>query len=234
MPEPVYKACGRLDYELEMGFFFGGPENSLGQPIDIATAKDRLFGLVLLNDWSARDIQFWEYVPLGPFNGKNFLTTISPWIVTLDALEPFKVQLPAQDPTPLPYLQDPDLSSYDINLHIDIKTSTMAEPQRLATSNLKYLYWSMAQQLAHHTMSGCPMQSGDLMGTGTISGTTKDAAGCLLEMSTNGKEPITLPNGEQRTFLEDGDAILLRGECQGEGYTIGFGECDGIVMPASN
>ena len=230
--DPVFGASKRLDYELEIGFFVGGPENTNGRMIDVADARDRLFGLVLLNDWSARDVQFWEYQPLGPFNGKNFCTTISPWVITFDALEPFKCPLPAQDPEPLPYLQDPDLSSFDIDLGVEIITPGNSEPHRLATSNLKYLYWSMAQQLTHHTSTGCNMRAGDLLATGTISGTEKEAAGCLLESCVNGKEPLTLPSGETRTFLEDGDTITLKGECRTAEYTIGFGECTSKVLPA--
>lgn len=231
-PAPEYTATRKLDFELEMGAFVGGPTNPLGEPIDIARATERIFGLVLLNDWSARDFQAWEYVPLGPFNSKNFLTSISPWIVTLDALEPFKVPLAPQDPIPLPYLQDPDFSSFNVSLEVLLKTPGLEEPSKISESNLTNLYWSFSQQLAHHSVTGCDMRPGDLLGTGTISGTTPDSLGCLLEITTNGKNPLTLPNGEKRAFLEDGDQLTLRGSCHGEGYTIGFGEVSGTVEAA--
>jgi fumarylacetoacetase len=231
-PAPVFMPTQRLDFELEMGAFIGGAENPLGEPVDIASAEDRIFGLVLLNDWSARDFQAWEYVPLGPFNSKNFLTSISPWIVSLDALEPFRVPLDPQDPVPLPYLQPPQLSSYDINLEVFLKTPALDSPSKIAQSNLSNLYWSLTQQLAHHSVTGCNLRPGDLLGTGTISGKTPDSLGCLLEISLNGKNPLTLPSGENRSYLEDGDELTLRGSCQGDGYVVGFGEVTGKVEEA--
>ena len=228
--EPAYTVCKKLDYELEIGFFVGGELNSLGETIDITQAHDKIFGLVLLNDWSARDIQAWEYVPLGPFNGKNFMTSISSWIVPMQALEGFKTPLAPQDPAPFPYLQDPELSSYDIQLRTYLQTPT-ADKQLISVSNLKHLYWSLTQQLAHHTVSGCNMRPGDLLGTGTISGTTEDSLGCLLEISVNGKKPLVLPNGEQRSFLLDGDKLELVAECKGPGYTIGFSLGPTLILP---
>jgi len=231
-PDSLYRPCSRLDFELEVGFFVGGPGNELGHPMTVAEAKEAIFGCVLLNDWSARDIQNWEYVPLGPFTSKNFITTISPWIVTLEALEPFKVPLPPQEPEPLEYLRDMELGAYDVKLKVKLRTGEMEEGAVISESNLKYLYWSFGQQLAHHTVSGCNMLPGDLLGTGTISGTTPQSLGCLLEMSQNGKQSLTLPNGQTRTFLQDGDELTLEGECLGEGYVVGFGQCSSVVRPA--
>jgi fumarylacetoacetase len=230
--EPIFTSTKRLDYEYEIGVFVGGQLNAIGKPLDIKSARDNIFGLVILNDWSARDVQIWEYAPLGPFTAKNFITTISPWIVTLDALEPFKVELGAQDPAPLPYLQETDHSSYDILLKTYLKTPGLQEPALISSGNMQYLYWSITQQLTHHTVTGCNMRVGDMFGTGTISGPSKETVGCLLEMSLNGKEPIELPNGEKRTFLEDGDTVSLSAECIGEGFTIGFGDCTSQVHPA--
>lgn len=209
---PKWSQCNRLDIELEMGIFVG-KGNEIGTPIKIKDANDHIFGYTVLNDWSARDLQVWEYVPLGPFNAKNFLTTISPWIVTSEALAPFKLSLPAQDPTPLDYLKDSELRSFDIQLDVLIKTPKMEQEHLMAKSNLKYLYWSPAQQLTHHAVTGCNMNPGDLLGTGTISGTTKEEYGSMLELTWNGKEKIQLPNGEERVFLEDGDSVTLRGYC---------------------
>ena len=185
-----------------------------------------------MNDWSARDLQKWEYVPLGPFNAKNFATTISPWIITAEALEPFKTKLPEQVPEPLPYLKDPNNYSYDVELNVTLKTPTMSEATTISKSNFKYMYWSANQQLTHHTVTGCNMNVGDLLGSGTISGTEKGSFGSLLELCWNGKEPIKLPNGEERTFLVDGDVLNLEGVCRGNGFTIGFGECSGKILPA--
>ena len=230
--EPLFTASKRVDYELEMAFFVGGKVNELGETIDVNEARESIFGLALLNDWSARDLQAWEYVPLGPFNAKNFISTISPWIVTLEALEPFKQSLPAQDPQPLPYLNETDHSSYNIRLDSLIKTPSMEAPHKISESNMLYLYWSITQQLAHHTESGCNLRVGDMMGTGTISGPDQSSLGCLLELTWAGKNPIELPSGEKRTFLEDGDELILTGACTGEGYTIGFGEVVSKVTPA--
>ena len=228
---PTWSACQRMDLELEMGTFIGRA-NNLGDPIPVNEARDYIFGFCLLNDWSARDMQTWEYVPLGPFNAKNFASTISPWVVTPEALAPFKVALDAQDPGLLPYLQDNDLSSYNVNLEICLKTPAMSDYHKVATSNMRYLYYSVPQTIAHHSVTGCNMSVGDMLGTGTISGPDKTQYGSLLELCWAGKEDIALPGGETRKFLRDGDSVLLRGVCKGAGYTIGFGECEGTVVPA--
>jgi len=229
--DPSYARCAKLDIELETAFFIG-PENQLGDPIIIEKAEDHMFGMVLMNDWSARDIQNWEYIPLGPFGGKNFGTTISPWIVTFEALEPFRVEAPKQDPPPLSYLKSHKPGSYDIHLEVYLKTQKQTEPVKLCDSNFKYLYWTMAQQLAHHTVNGCNMRPGDLLGSGTISGPEATQCGSLIEMTWNGKNPIKLPNGETRTFLEDGDTVIVRGWSQANGYRIGFGDCSGEILPS--
>ncbi|OMJ91049.1 hypothetical protein SteCoe_6518 [Stentor coeruleus] len=229
--EPSFSICKKLDYELEIGCFVGGKTNDMGKSIDIADAYNNIFGIVLLNDWSARDIQAWEYIPLGPFTAKNFMTSISPWIVTLEALAPFKVPLEPQNPVPFPYLQDPDLFSYDIALKTFLKVPEN-DNTLISTSNMKYLYWSITQQLVHHTVTGCNMRPGDLLGSGTISGPTEDSLGCLLEISLNGKKPLQLPNGQQRTFLNDGDVLTIVGECKGNGFTIGLELPSAVVLPA--
>lgn len=227
---PTWSDCKRLDFELEVGAFVG-KGNELGHPIKISEAANHIFGLTLLNDWSARDIQVWEYVPLGPFNAKNFASTISPWIVTMEALEPFKVALPTQDPEPLPYLKE-EAYSYNIELHVGIKSEKMDKPHTIAVSNFKHLYWSVNQQLTHHTETGCNMNVGDLLGSGTISGTEKSEYGSMLELSWAGKEKISLGNDEERVFLQDGDTVYMNGVCRGDGYTIGFGDCIGKILPA--
>ncbi len=219
-----------LDFELEMGFFIG-PGNEWGESISVAKAEEHIFGLVLVNDWSARDLQKWEYVPLGPFLAKNFATTISPWVVTLDALEPFRTAGPPQEPTPLSYLQVSGESAYDIELEVHLTPAAGKEPVRLAHSNFRHLYWSMAQQLAHHTVNGCNLRTGDLLASGTISGPEKSERGCLLELAWRGSEPIELPGGERRVFLEDGDEVTLTAWCQGDGYRIGFGAASGKIIP---
>lgn len=231
--EPVFTTCKRLDYELEMAFFVG-PGNSLGSSIEMKDADDHIFGLALMNDWSARDIQSWEYVPLGPFTAKNFATTISPWIVTMEALEPFRVPGPVQDPAVLSYLKDPNQKpgSYDIHLEVHLKNDALQAPHVLSRGNFKYMYWSMRQQLVHHTITGCNLNPGDLLGSGTISGPDADSYGSLIELSTNGTKPIALQNGQTRTFIEDGDSINLVGYCQGNGFRIGFGPCNGKILPA--
>jgi fumarylacetoacetase len=188
--------------------------------------------LVLLNDWSARDIQAWEYAPLGPFLGKNFLTTISPWVVPLEALEPFRCAGPAQAPIPLPYLQAMGQGAFDIHLEVLLQATTMPQPSCICRSNFNVLYWSLAQQVAHHTVNGCNLRPGDLLASGTISGSTPDSFGSLLELSWRGTKPMSLPNGEQRAFLQDADRITLTGWCQGAGYRVGFGEAIGKVQPA--
>lgn len=230
---PIFSPSRMLDYELEMAFITSDA-NKRGKSVNVNEAEDHIFGMVLLNDWSARDIQAWEYVPLGPFLGKSFATTISPWIVTLDALQPFKTESPVQEnPKPLPYLQATDTKySYDIHLEAHIK-SEKSEFQRITKTNFKYMYWTMAQQLAHHTVNGCEVRSGDLMGSGTISGTTPDSFGSMLELSWRGQNPIPLKNGETRSFLEDGDVLKMTGYCTANGIRIGFGECIGKILPAN-
>jgi fumarylacetoacetase len=228
---PIFGPTRSLDFELEMGVFVG-PGNYQGQPIPVSDAGQHLFGLVLLNDWSARDIQAWEYVPLGPFLAKNFCTTISPWIVPLEALEPWRTAGPEQKPTPLPYLRTTAPEAYDIHLEVHLQTGGFGEPQRICASNFRYMYWNLAQQLAHHTINGCNMRPGDLLGSGTISGPTPDSYGSMLELAWRGARPLTLANGEQRSFLQDGDRVILTGWCQGDGYRVGFGEAAGMIFPA--
>jgi fumarylacetoacetase len=238
---PEYLPCRRLDFELELGFFVG-PPNALGAPLDMAQAEASLFGAVLLNDWSARDVQSWEYQPLGPFLSKSFGTTISPWIVTMEALAPFRVPFrrAADDPQPLPYLDAPGLREHGavaITLEAWLRTSDMsargAPPTRLSRSDFAQAYWTPTQMLTHHASNGCNLQPGDLLGTGTQSGPAPGEGGSLLELSAGGKEPLRLPDGEQRTFLEDGDAVILRAHCERAGARrIGFGDCAGVVLPA--
>jgi fumarylacetoacetase len=229
---PVFGACRKLDLELETGFIVGVP-NQLGEPIPCEEAERHIFGMVLLNDWSARDLQAWEYVPLGPFNAKSFATTVSPWIVTMEALQPFRTAQPAQSPEPLPYLRHAGEHAFDITLEAQLKPAGAAQPTTIAHTNFRYMYWTMAQQLAHHTISGCNTRVGDLMGSGTISGPTRDSLGSLLEATLNGREPLTLQTGERRAFIEDGDELTLRGWCQGAGYRVGFGACAGVILPAA-
>ena len=226
---PVFSACRKLDFELETGFIVG-KATALGEPIAIEEAENHIFGMVLLNDWSARDIQQWEYVPLGPFNSKTFGTSISPWVVTLEALEPFRCASPVQEPQPLPYLRENTANNYDIHLQVAIAAD--GSETVISNTNFKYMYWSMMQQLTHHTIAGCNVRVGDLMGSGTISGPEKDSRGSLLELTWNTTEPLTLANGEQRGFLEDGDTLIMRGHCQKDGLRIGFGEVRGTVLPA--
>ena len=226
---PVFSACRKLDFELETGFIVG-KATALGEPIAIEEAENHIFGMVLLNDWSARDIQQWEYVPLGPFNSKTFGTSISPWVVTLEALEPFRCASPVQEPQPLPYLRENTANNYDIKLQVAIAAD--GSETVISNTNFKYMYWSMMQQLTHHTIAGCNVRVGDLMGSGTISGPEKDSRGSLLELTWNTTEPLTLANGEQRGFLEDGDTLIMRGHCQKDGLRIGFGEVRGTVLPA--
>jgi fumarylacetoacetase len=228
---PPFGPTRQLDFELEMGFFVG-PGNELGRPLPVQQAADHIFGLVLVNDWSARDIQAWEYQPLGPFLAKNFATSISPWVVTLDALEPFRCPGPAQEPAPLPYLQSQGDWAYDIHLEVHLQSQAMTTPMVIARSNFRYLYWNMAQQLTHHTITGCNLRPGDLLASGTISGPTLDAYGSLLELTWRGTRPITLPTGEERKFLLDGDRLTLTGYCQGGGYRVGFGEVTGVILAA--
>jgi fumarylacetoacetase len=229
---PEFGPCKKLDIELETGFIIG-QGNALGEPISCTSAEQHIFGMVLLNDWSARDIQTWEYVPLGPFNSKTFATTISPWVVTMEALAPFRVATPAQEPQPLPYLRHSPGVNYGVDLHLEVQLIPEQSHQAttICKTNFKYMYWSMAQQLAHHTAGGCNTRVGDLMGSGTISGSTPDSFGSLLEMTWNGANPLTLEDGSTRQFIQDGDTLTLRGWAQGE-YRVGFGVCRGTVLPA--
>lgn len=228
---PTFGPCKRLDFELEMGVVIGGA-SQMGHMLTEAQAAEMIFGFVLLNDWSARDIQQWEYVPLGPFQAKAFGTSISPWVVTREALEPFRVAGPTQDPVPLPYLQQKGANNYDLNLDVALRADGAKDYARIARTNFKYMYWSSVQQLVHHASGGCAMNVGDLLGSGTISGPEKDQRGSLLEISWNGSEPIDLPGGVKRTFFEDGDSLSIRGWCQGDGYRVGFGEVEGTILPA--
>jgi fumarylacetoacetase len=228
---PVFSATRKLDFELETAFIVGKP-TQLGQPISINNAWDHIFGMVLLNDWSARDIQQWEYVPLGPFNAKTFASAISPWVVTMDALEPFKVKGPEQHPKPLHYLQEKIANSYDIHLSVEVQTSDSQQADVICETNFKYMYWSMAQQLTHHTIAGCNVQVGDLMGSGTISGAAENSYGSLLELTWNTTKPLTLSNGEKRGFLEDGDRVIIKGYCEKDGIRVGFGQVENTILSA--
>jgi fumarylacetoacetase len=228
---PTFGPCKRLDFELEMGVVIG-QASAMGEMLTETQAEEMIFGFTLLNDWSARDIQAWEYVPLGPFQAKAFGTSISPWVVTREALEPFRVSGPAQDPTPLSYLRQAKPQNYDVLLAVDLRTEKMNKPAGISRTNFKYMYWSSVQQLVHHASSGCAMNVGDLLGSGTISGPEKGERGSMLELSWGGAEPLTLEGGEQRAFLEDGDSLAMRGWCQGDGYRIGFGEVEGTILPS--
>ena len=240
--QPVLSPSRRLDYELELAIFVGVP-NEQGHAVTMAEAEAHVFGLGLFNDWSARDVQAWEYQPLGPFLAKNFASTLSPWIVTLEALAPFRMPFtrPEGDPQPLPYLDSAHNRSQgaiDIQLEVLLQTQAMRDagltPHRLSQSNYTDAYWTAAQLVAHHTVNGCNLQSGDLLGTGTLSGPLPTQAGSLLELTQGGKQPITLPNGQTRSFLEDGDTVILRAFCERPGTRrIGFGECAGTVLPAA-
>ncbi|MDT0295202.1 fumarylacetoacetase [Mesonia ostreae] len=227
---PIFGPSRNLDFELEMAFITTAA-NHLGEPIPVEDAEDHIFGLVLFNDWSARDIQKWEYVPLGPFLGKNFASTISPWIVTLDALEPFRTEGPKPTTEQLPYLQSKGKKTFDIHLQVAIQPEGKKETI-VSNSNFKYLYWNMSQQLAHHTVNGCSVNSGDMMGSGTISGSTKDSYGSMLELSWNGEKPLKLKEGGDRKFIQDKDTVILRGHCQDKNVRIGFGECSTKVLPS--
>jgi fumarylacetoacetase len=229
---PIFSPTRALDCELETAFLIG-PGNKLGEPVPIDRAVDHIFGIVLMNDWSARDIQTWEYQPLGPFLAKNFCTSISPWVVTLEALEPFRKPLPAQDPEPLPYLRLTNDFLYDIKLEAWLQTSKMKSPQIITRSNFQNLYWSISQQLAHHTVGGCNLQPGDLLASGTISGPTEESRGCMLELTWRGANPLKLSSGEERKWLEDGDTLTITGWCEGDDYRVGFGKVGGCVTPSS-
>ncbi len=228
---PVFSPSQRLDVEVEVAFILG-KETALGETIPVEKADDYVFGVVLMNDWSARDIQKWEYVPLGPFLSKSFCTSISPWVVTLDALMPFKVDGPVQDPEPMVYLQPQAKRNIDIQLSLSLQTANMSKAQQIATTNYKYIYWDYAQQLAHHTINGCKMRIGDMYASGTVSGPSQAEAGSLLELSWAGRDPIPLDNNEQRVFLEDSDTAIISGYCQAQNYCVGFGEVVGTVLPA--
>lgn len=227
---PVFGPSKLVDFELEMAFITTDA-NALGEPISVNDAEDYIFGLVLFNDWSARDIQKWEYVPLGPFLAKNFASSISPWIVTLDALQPFKVESPKPEIEPLPYLKSEGKKSYDIHLEVSI-TPENGKPTAVTRSNFKYMYWNMSQQLAHHTINGCNVKSGDMMGSGTISGPTPDSYGSMLELSWRGEKPVKLNDGSERKFINDLDTVTIKGYCKNDQVRIGFGECSTKLLPA--
>jgi len=230
---PSFGPSKRLDYEMELGMVIGAG-NELGEPVPVNEALEHVFGFCIVNDWSARDIQTWEYQPLGPFLAKNFATSISPWIVAVDALEPYRTsafEREAGDPQPLPHLADN--VGFDITVEVWIRTQKMDEPLRISRGNFRDMYWTVAQLVAHHTSNGCNLQPGDLLASGTISGASKDARGSLLELAWRGTEPLELPSGETRRFLEDGDEVILRAYCEREGHPrIGFGSVSGVVLPA--
>ncbi|XP_077569602.1 fumarylacetoacetase [Stigmatopora nigra] len=228
---PVFGPSQQLDIELEMAFFVGG-SNPLGEPISITKTHEHIFGMVLMNDWSARDIQSWEYVPLGPFLGKNFGTTISPWVVPMEALLPFAEPNPIQDPQPLPYLRHEDPYTFNINLFVSLKGRHMDDSATICKSNFKYMYWTMKQQLAHHTINGCNIRPGDLLASGTISGSDPLSFGSMLELSWKGSKSIDLGGGETRTFLQDEDEVTITGHCVRNNYRVGFGSCTGVILPA--
>ena len=226
---PVFGPSRSVDFELETAFITTDA-NVMGENIPINEAEDYIFGMVLLNDWSARDIQKWEYVPLGPFLAKNFATSISPWIITMDALEPFRTKGPNQEPTPLPYLQQKGKNTFDIHLEVFIQPEN-STPSLVSKSNFKYMYWSMAQQLAHHTSNGCRINSGDMMGSGTISGPTEDSFGSMLELTWGGKNPLKMEDGTERKFINDNDTVIMKGYCQNSSFRIGFGEVSTKLLP---
>jgi fumarylacetoacetase len=233
-PAPVFTASQRLDYEAELGFVIG-PGNRLGRRIAVKEALDHVFGVVLLNDWSARDIQAWEYQPLGPFLAKSFATTLSPWIVTLEALEPYRCPAFARapgDPQPLPYLWDEEdqrAGGFAIEVEMHLQSARMQAPVRLSRASFRDAYWTVAQLVAHHTSNGCNLRPGDLLGSGTLSGTTPDSYGSMMELTQGGKNPLALPGGESRSFLQDGDEVLERGYCESGAIRIGFGDAAGVI-----
>lgn len=228
--KPSFGPCKRMDFELEMAFITG-KENGLGNGVSTDNAEEFIFGFVLFNDWSARDIQVWEYVPLGPFLAKNFASSISPWIVTLDALEPFRVAGPKQDPKVLPYLEYKGEKNFDINLQVALQPEG-GEENVICNSNFKHMYWNVNQQLAHHTVNGCNLQVGDMYASGTISGPTPDSYGSMLELAWKGTKPVKLSDGTERKFIEDGDTVIMRGHAEKNGLRIGFGEVRSKVLPA--
>jgi fumarylacetoacetase len=227
---PVFGASKQMDFELEMGFFIG-TGNKLGDNITVEDAEEHIFGMVVVNDWSARDIQAWEYQPLGPFLAKNFATSISPWIVTLDALQPFRTDGPAFERELLPYLQTKGNPTFDINLEVKLQSGKMDEAVTICESNYKYLYYNMRQHLAHHTVNGCNTRTGDMMASGTISGPAKDSRGSMLEITWRGAEPIKLPSGEERKFIEDGDTVIMTAFAKGKDFTVGFGDVKAKILP---
>lgn len=230
--EGLFGPTRELDYELEIGAFLG-PGNSMGEVIPIDCAEEHIAGICLVNDWSARDIQRWEYQPLGPFLGKNFATSISPWMVTLEALEPFRTRSPQREAPLLPYLESSRESAFDITLEVRVRSRKMSGPELISRGFFQDLYWTLDQMVAHHTSNGCPLRPGDLIASGTISGPQKVNYGCLLELTEGGRAPLTLSSGEQRSFLEDGDQVLMTGFCSREGYRrIGLGECTGQILNA--
>ena len=228
--DPIFGPSKLVDFELEMAFITTDA-NIMGDSVTVDEAEEYIFGMVLFNDWSARDIQKWEYVPLGPFLAKNFASSISPWIVTMDALEPFRVESVVQNPEPLPYLQQKGKHSFDINLTVSIVTEEQIETI-VSKSNFKYMYWTMAQQLAHHTINGCKVNSGDMMGSGTISGPTPDSYGSMLELSWGGKNPVMINDGTERRFINDNDTVVLKGFCENNVVRLGFGECSSTLLPS--
>ena len=234
-PVPSYGPSRNMDFELELGMYIGTP-TELGQTVPVGKAAAHIFGFCLLNDWSARDIQSWEYQPLGPFLAKNFATSISPWIVTIDALEPFRTAAqsrPPGDPPPLPYLRDSSAGAFRITLEVWLRSAQMSAPTRVSQSDFASIYWTLSQMIAHHTSNGCPLRPGGLIGSGTVSGPLKQNQGCLLELTRRGADPLQLPSGEARAFLEDGDEVILKGWCEASGFRrIGIGECRGMILPA--
>ncbi len=228
--KPVFGPSKLLDFELEMAFVVG-KSTELGETVSTAQAEDYIFGMVLFNDWSARDIQAWEYVPLGPFLGKSFASTISPWVVTLDAMDPFRVKGPKQSPKVLSYLEYEGEKNYDLNLSVEIQPEE-GKSKTVCKSNFKYMYWNMCQQLAHHTINGCNLNVGDMCASGTISGKNKNSFGSMLEITWRGANPVSMPDGSERKFINDGDTVILKGWCEKNGVRIGFGEASGKVLPA--
>lgn len=232
LAEGKFGPTRELDYEMEIGFFLG-PGNELGTPIPVSQAHEHIAGMCLVNDWSARDVQRWEYQPLGPFLAKNFATSVSPWVVTAEALAPFRCDPPAHDMPTLPYLQEGGSGAFDITVTVSFRTRSMAEPVRVSRAAFRDMYWTPGQMVAHHTSNGCRVRPGDLIASGTVSGPLKENRGCLLELTSKGADPLQLPGGETRTFLEDGDEVILSAYCVREGFArIGFGECRGVVLPA--
>ena len=229
---PIFSSSNRVDFELEMGYIIG-KNSSLGSSISTTNSQDYIFGKVLFNDWSARDIQKWEYVPLGPFLGKSFASSISPWVVTMEALDPFRVSGPIQEPNVLDYLKFDGLKNYDINLSVSITPEDSNIESIVCNSNFKYMYWNMNQQIAHHTVNGCNLNVGDMMASGTISGHTKDSYGSMLELSWGGKNPIELKDGSTRTFINDMDTVIMKGYCEKNNIRVGFGEVKSKILPAT-